>query len=105
METEYVTRAEFDLQIKDLNNENVRQNHRIAKVEEDMNVIRDLTVAVEKLAVNMNYMKDNITKLSTDVESIKDIPAGRWDKLISGVIGAVAAAIGAGIIYALAHVA
>ncbi len=99
METEYVTKAEFDLQIKDLNNENVRQNHRITKVEEDLNVIRDLTVAVEKLAVNMNYMKDNITKLSTDVESIKNIPAGRWDKLVSGVIGAIVTAVIAAIVH------
>jgi hypothetical protein len=105
METEYVTKTEFDLQVKEFENENVRQNHRITKVENDLSVIRDLTVSVEKLAVNLTYMKDSISKLSGDVESLKGVPSGRWDKLISGVIGAVAAAIGAGIIYALAHVA
>lgn len=93
METEYVTKTEFDLQIKEIQNEDNRQNHRLSKVEEDLNIIRDLTVAVEKLAVNMNYMKDNLSKLSGDMESIKSIPAGRWDKLISGIIGALVTAV------------
>lgn len=102
METEYVTRSEFDLQIKELENENNRQNHRITKVENDLSVIRDLTVSVEKLAVNLTYMKDSISKLSGDVESLKGVPSSRWDKVVSGIIGAVAAAIGGGIIFALA---
>lgn len=103
METEYVTRSEFDLQVKELENENNRQNHRITKVENDLSVIRDLTVSVEKLAVNLTYMKDSISKLSGDVESLKGVPASRWDKVVGGIIGAVAAAIGGGIIFALAR--
>lgn len=103
METEYVTKTEFDLQIKEFENENTRQNHRIAKVENDLSVIRDLTVSVEKMAVNMNYMQKSLEKQSKDIEEIKSIPSSRWDKVISGIIGAIAAAIGGGIIFALAR--
>ncbi len=93
METEYVTRTEFELQVKEIENENTRQNHRITKVENDLSVIRDLTVSVEKMAVNMNYMQKSLEKQSKDIESIKAIPAGRWDKLISGIIGALVTAL------------
>jgi putative sterol carrier protein len=58
---------------------------------------------VEKMAVNMNYMQKSLEKQSKDIEEIKSIPSSRWDKVISGIIGAIAAAIGGGIIFALAR--
>ena len=103
MDQDFVTHVEFNAELKRLNDEDIRQNHRITNIENDVKAIKDLTVSVEKMAVNMGYMKDEVSNMREDIESIKNIPASRWDKLISGIIGAAAGVIGAALIAAIIH--
>ena len=94
MEQEYLTRREHEefarrmesenARIKD---ENDRQNKRIGVVEESMKEFNRLALQIERIAVSIQQM--------TRLESIESKPAKRWDALIGGLIGAIAAAIGA----------
>lgn len=101
METEYVTRAEFDLQVKNISDEDSRQNHRLTKLEEDMKGFQDMRVILAKISLDVEYMKNQIKDMRTDIDTIKGVPASRWDKIVSGLIGAVVTVIGGGIAAAI----
>jgi len=103
METEYLTREVWELQIKNIVDENNRQNHRIAKLEEDVKAMQDVKIMLGKITVDMEYMKNEIKAMRSDMENVKGIPASRWDKLMSGLIGAAATVIGGGVIAAAIH--
>lgn len=102
MEQEYLTRREHEefarrmesenARIKD---ENDRQNKRIGVVEESMKEFNRLALQIERIAVSIQQMTEEISKQGTRLESIEQKPAKRWDALIGGLIGAIAAAIGA----------
>lgn len=102
MEQEYLTRREHEefarrmesenARIKD---ENDRQNKRIDVVEESMKEFNRLALQIERIAVSIQQMTEEISKQGTRLESIESKPAKRWDALIGGLIGAIAAAIGA----------
>ncbi len=102
MEQEYLTRREHEefarrmesenARIKD---ENDRQNKRIGVVEESMKEFNRLALQIERIAVSIQQMTEEISKQGTRLESIESKPAKRWDALIGGLIGAIAAAIGA----------
>ncbi len=102
MEQEYLTRREHEefarrmesenARIKD---ENDRQNKRICVVEESMKEFNRLALQIERIAVSIQQMTEEISKQGTRLESIESKPAKRWDALIGGLIGAIAAAIGA----------
>ena len=103
MDQEYVLKSEYSIQVKRFEDETNRQNHRLTKLEDEVKITKDLTVAIEKMAVNMGYMKDEIRVMREEIEALKNIPASRWDKLISGIIGAVDGIIGAALIAAILH--
>lgn len=102
MEQEYLTRREHEefarrmesenARIKD---ENDRQNKRIGVVEESMKEFNRLALQIERIAVSIQQMTEEISKQGTRLESIESKHAKRWDALIGGLIGAIAAAIGA----------
>lgn len=102
MEQEYLTRREHEefarrmesenARIKD---ENDRQNKRIGVVEESVKEFNKLAMQIERIAVSIQQMTEEISKQGTRLESIESKPAKRWDALIGGLIGAIAAAIGA----------
>lgn len=110
MEQEYITRREHEEfarrmetengRIKD---ENERQNKRISVVEESMKEFNRLALQIEKIASSIQTMTEELSKQGKRLELIESKPAKRWDALIGGIIGALGAAIGAGLIAALIH--
>ncbi len=76
--------------------ENERQNRRIALLEEEFRKLNSLTVAVEKMAVNMENMLAEQKRQGDRLEELEKEPAetNRQIKLavITSVIGTVAGA-------------
>lgn len=76
--------------------ENARQNRRIELLESSLNHINDLTVSVEKMAVNIANMLNEIKKQGERLEELEKEPleTGRQIKaaLITAVIGTVVGA-------------
>lgn len=85
-----------DVHIEDL-------ERRITKLENIYDTLTKMTINVEKIALELKYMRDDFTKLSNDVKSydkrlleLENKPVKRYDTAINTIItGVVSALIGA----------
>lgn len=86
--------------------------HRLDDVEGKVDTLQRLTTAVEVMATEQRHqtetmaeIKEDVTALGTKVDAIEKKPGKRWDgmveKLFYGVLGVLAAALGAGLIHLL----
>lgn len=86
--------------------------HRLNDVEEKVDTLQRLTTAVEVMATEqchqtetMAEIKEDVTALGTKVDAIEKKPGKKWEgmveKLFYGVLGVLAAALGAGLIHLL----
>ena len=77
--------------------ENARQNRRIELLESSLNHINDLTVSVEKMAVKMANMLEELKKQGDRLEKLEEEPieTGRQIKIaiITSVAGTVVGAV------------
>lgn len=77
--------------------ENARQNKRLDIFESSMNHINDLTISVEKMAVSMANMLEEIKKQGERLEKLEEEPleTGRQIKIaiITSVAGTVVGAV------------
>ena len=64
MDDEYLRRYEHQEFARGVDREQVRQNKRIADLEATVRQINDLTLSVQKLAINMENMLVNQTEQS-----------------------------------------
>jgi len=109
MEDEYVRRAEHETfaelmksENKRLEEENNRQNKRLAALEETVRQIGALTSSVERLATNMENMLRSIDAQGKRLEALESRDGEMWRKavgyvvttLIGGVAGFVFRQIG-----------
>lgn len=70
--------------------------HRIKDIEGEVHDLRALTEAVAVTNANVKQLSNQFDELHQDVKELKDIPANRWDKIITAIItGVVGALIGA----------
>lgn len=67
--------------------------HRLEKLEESTEAINRLAGSVEVMAVKLDVMNGNVTKLTTDVETIKAEPGKRWKFVVEKAIYFVVAAV------------
>lgn len=85
-----------DVHIEDL-------ERRITKLENIYDTLTKMTINVEKIALELKYMRDDFTKLSNDVKAydkrlleLENKPVKRYDNAINTIItGVVSALIGA----------
>ena len=86
--------------------------HRLDEVEGKVDTLQRLTTAVEVMATEqrhqtetMTEIKNDVTALGTKVDAIEKKPGKRWDgmvdKFLYGLVGALATALAAGLIYLL----
>ena len=62
---------------------------------DDMN---KLIESIRDVATEIKYLRDDVNKLSADIENVKNRPAKFWDKLIGAIVGAFATGlVGAGL--------
>lgn len=95
-----VTKTELE-RIRD---EEKRQNKRLEGLEDDMKELRNISLSVEKLAINMQHMLEEMQKQSTDIKDqseriskLENEPADKWNSarrtvltaIVSAVVGAV----------------
>ena len=95
---DYITKGYLDLELNRIKDEDARQNKRLDIVESDIRDLQRMTTAVEKLAVNMETMSKEQTKMATKLDAIEAEPADNWKRAVWLV---VAALIGAAVAYFL----
>lgn len=91
---EFVTKAVHDEFARRIDEENDRQNKRLAILEQGQTQINELVSTVKVLAVNMENMAKEQVKQGAKLEEIEGRPAKRWETVISCIITcAVTAAV------------
>lgn len=97
METNYISRQEHEEFTRRIDAENTRQNRRIALLEEGIQKLNALIVAVEKMAVNMENMLTEQKRQGERLEKLEREPAETHrqvkNAIITAVIGAVVGAL------------
>ena len=86
METNYISRHEFEAVTERLDAENVRQNHRIDTLEK-------LTESVQKLAVNMEHMATEQQKQSECIRKLENRDGEKWRQAFGYFVMAVVSSI------------
>lgn len=59
---------------------------RIDKLEETSAEIKSLATSTAVLAEKMGTMETNVSEIKTTVNTLKDVPAKRWENLIEKVL-------------------
>ena len=86
MNDEYLRRHEHEEFAKGVDREQVRQNKRIADLEVTVRQINNLTLSVQKLAINMEHMLVNQTEQSKRLEELENRDGEMWRKVTGYVL-------------------
>ena len=93
MDDEYLRRYEHQEFARGVDREQVRQNKRIADLEATVRQINDLTLSVQKLAINMENMLVNQTEQSKRPGELENRDGEKWRSIsmyvLTALIGAV----------------
>ena len=100
---EYITRAEQEEFVRRMEAEDHRSSTRVDVVEDNVSQIRDIATSVEKLATNMEHMCKEQEQQGKRLEALEGVPAKHWSNLNSGMSGAIASAIGCGLVAAVVN--
>lgn len=68
-------------------------SHRIDEVEKSQNDLKDLVGAVKVLAVREENVENDVREIKSDVKSLTNKPAQRWEGLMDKIVLTIAAAI------------
>lgn len=97
---EYVTKAVHDEFSKRIEEENIRQNHRITNLETAINQLSELVASVKVLAVNVENIAEQIKSQGERLKEIENIPKKRYESVIACIITGL---VGATITYFITH--
>ena len=87
METEYEHRlTEVEERAKS-------NSHRLDDVEKRQDDLDELVSTVKVLAVREENVETDVKEIKSDVKSLTNKPAQRWDRMVEKVIWAVVAAV------------
>lgn len=93
MNDEYLRRHEHEEFAKGVDREQVRQNKRIADLEVTVRQINNLTLSVQKLAINMEHMLVNQTEQNERLEELENRDGEKWRSISMYVLSAVVGAV------------
>jgi outer membrane murein-binding lipoprotein Lpp len=69
--------------------------HRIDKIEKRQDDLEKLATSVEKIAIREEGLENDVKEIKSDVKSLKDIPAKRWETVITvGLTAIISALVG-----------
>ena len=97
---DYVSRVEHTEFSKRIEQENERQNHRIANLESAMNQLSELVASVKVLAVNVENIAEQIKSQGERLKEIEGKPAKRWETVVGCIISGL---VGAGVAWLVTH--
>lgn len=93
MPDEYITRNEHTAFAADVDHEQNRQNKRIEALEVTVRQINDLTLSVQKLAINMEHMLVNQTEQNKRLEELENRDGEKWRSISMYVLTAIVGAV------------
>lgn len=88
-ETGYVMEKVFQETTKRIDEENRRQNERIASLEHNTTIVQQLSIHMERLATNMETMAKELSRQGSKLSELEMKPAKRWELIVTGIITAI----------------
>lgn len=88
-----VSRAEYEEYQRRIEDENTRQNKRIAGLEEREKANQDLVLNVQRLALSVEQMCKELTSQGKRLEKLEAEPADRWRDVTKQIITLIVAAL------------
>ncbi len=82
-------RREVSLLAQRLEDEDKRQNQRIAVLEDKVNQISELTISVNKLATNMNNMYEEQKQQGERLKTLENRDGEKWRKAVGYAVTAI----------------
>ena len=64
--------------------------HRVKDLENEVHDLRELTKAVAVTNSNVKQLSTQFDELHQDVKELKEIPANRWNNIITAIVTGVA---------------
>ena len=88
-----ITMADVSVQLGKMEQQIIDIVRRLDNMEELTASIHDMAISITRLTDNTESMKEDVKRISSDVDELKTKPARRWESvvaaLIAGVIGAI----------------
>lgn len=84
---------ELALKLQETTDRSLRNEGRIKKLEGEQDTIRSLATSVAVMAEKMDVMNNNVSILTTKVETLEAEPGKRWKFVIEKAIYFVVAAV------------
>lgn len=79
-------RHTIDARMNQIYDENVRQNKRIDKLENDMDKLTALTISVEKLSMSIERMTKEQTEINKHVTALEARDGEKWREVVKTII-------------------
>lgn len=107
-----MNQEEMAMKLAEVEQRSKSNTHRINELAGEIEAVNKLATAVEVMATEQKHqteaitsLKQSVSDLDNKVDTIEKKPGKRWDgivdKFVAGMVGALAAAIFAGILYLL----
>ena len=107
-----MTQEEMAMKLTEVDQRSKSNTHRINELSGQIDAVNRLATSVEVLVQENKHqteaikeIKQDVANLDDKVDAIEQKPAKRWDgmvdKVIYGLVGALVAALGAGLIHIL----
>lgn len=107
-----MTQEEMAVRLVETEARSKSNTHRLDEMDEKVDTLNRLATAVEVMATEQKHQTETMAEIKTDVntlgtkvDAIEKKPAKRWDgmvdKFLYGLVGVLAGALGAGLLYLL----
>ena len=77
------------VKVTEIDQRSKSNTHRLDKVEERQDNLDKLVSSVSALANEQEHIKEDVTEIKTDVKSLTERPAKRWDSVVGAIITGV----------------
>lgn len=88
-----MSNEEIAIKLQETVDRTLRNEGRIKKLEIESEALHSLATSVAVMAEQLKAMNKNVTKLSGEVEELKEKPGKRWESVVGQAIGLLVAAI------------
>lgn len=85
--------TEIIAQVIKIDERSKSNENRIEAVEKKQSEITDLIVAVKSIANREERLEGDVKEIKSDVKSLKEIPAKRWEAVVEKIVLVIVGAI------------
>ena len=90
-----MTQLEVEIALERYRNEIESLKHRMDEVQRSVDAVHSLAQQMVVQTAEIKHLGQAVGEVKKDVAELKEKPGAHWEKLLTGLIGAAAGAVGA----------